>query len=229
MALCVIPARSGSKRIPNKNIKNFFGKPMIAWAIGLAYESGCFDEVVVSTDTLEIKDIAEKFGAQVPFLRPKHLADDYASTLSVIRHAISYYPTETEICCLYPASPLICVEDIREGFRKLESCDFAMPVTSYPHPIERALLLNQKGFGEMACMENYSARSQDLIEYYHDVGAFYWGLREAWLTFENPFEAVVGFVNIPRHRAQDIDTPEDWKFAEYLVSYRDALKMPVIK
>lgn len=225
MALCVIPARSGSKRIPNKNIKFFLGKPMVAWAIELAYESSCFDEIIVSTDTLEIKDIAEKFGAKVPFLRPKDLSDDYSPTVSVIRHAISFYPAETEICCLYPASPLICAEDIREGFRKLKSCDFVMPVTSFAHPIERALLINPRGFGEMAHMKNYSTRSQDLTEYYHDVGAFYWGLTEAWLTFTNPFEADVGFVNIPRHRAQDIDTPEDWKFAEYLVSYREASKM----
>jgi N-acylneuraminate cytidylyltransferase len=219
VAICIIPARGGSKRIPDKNIRPFLGKPVIVRAIDLAQQSGCFEKVVVSTDSAEVKRIAEGAGADVPFMRPDELSDDYASTISVIRHACGHFPSEEEICCLYPATPLIRSADLKKGAELLERADFVIPVTAYAHPVERALKLNQQGFLTMADSQSYAFRSQDLREYYHDVGAFYWGSKEAWLHFDNPFSGTVSHIRIPRSRAQDIDTFEDWEFAEFLYQF----------
>ncbi|VVM43090.1 MULTISPECIES: pseudaminic acid cytidylyltransferase [Pseudomonas] len=222
MKLAIIPARGGSKRIPRKNIKLFCEKPMIAWSIEAARQSGCFDQVIVSTDDEEIAEVARHYGATVPFMRPAELSDDHTGTIPVIQHAIEWFNARgqavTQACCLYATAPFVSPEDIRRGFGILTSseCDYAFSVTSYAFPIQRAIRLNAEGRVEMFSPENFNTRSQDLEEAYHDAGQFYWGRADAWLKGRMIFSPGSMPVALPRHRVQDIDTPEDWTRAEWL-------------
>lgn len=222
MNLAVIPARGGSKRIPRKNIKMFGGKPMIAWSIEAALESGCFDKVIVSTDDEEIAEIARQYGASVPFIRPSELSDDYTGTIPVIQQAITWCRGNgidaQQVCCLYATAPFVRPEDLRRGLNILEqeASQYAFSVTSYAFPIQRAIRLTQTGRVEMFHAEHFNTRSQDLEESYHDAGQFYWGLSDAWLRGKIIFTPESSAVLLPRHRVQDIDTPEDWVRAELL-------------
>ncbi|MQW87730.1 pseudaminic acid cytidylyltransferase [Sinorhizobium saheli] len=222
MNLAVIPARGGSKRIPRKNIKPFLGRPMIAWSIGAAIESGCFDRLIVSTDDEEIAEIARQSGAEVPFLRPAELADDYATTSDVIRHAISWLDQNDRmperVCCIYATAPFLRAGDITRGFDLLEEggADFVFSATSYAFPIQRAIRLTPEGRVEMLMPEQFSTRSQDLDEAYHDAGQFYWGRSEAWLSGKPIFSPLATALILPRYRVQDIDTPDDWLRAELM-------------
>ena len=222
MKLAVIPARGGSKRIPRKNIKMFCGKPMIAWSIEAALQSGCFDKVIVSTDDEEIAEVARQYGASVPFMRPAELSDDYTGTIPVIRQAIEWCNANgfdpQQVCCLYATAPFISPEDLRRGLGILEQtgCQYAFSATSYAFPIQRAIRLTGTGHVEMFNAEHFNTRSQDLEESYHDAGQFYWGLASAWLQERMIFSPDSSVVLLPRHRVQDIDTPEDWIRAEWL-------------
>lgn len=222
MRLAVIPARGGSKRIPRKNIKLFCGKPMIARSIEAALESGCFDEVIVSTDDAEIAEIARQHGASVPFIRPAELSDDYTGTIPVMSHAVEWFIANGEnpeqVCCIYATAPFVAGEDIRRGLESLteNECDYAFSVTSYAFPIQRAIRITPTGRVEMFHPEHFNTRSQDLEEAYHDAGQFYWGRTSAWLEGRAIFGADSTPVLLPRHRVQDIDTPEDWERAEWL-------------
>ncbi|WP_454913474.1 pseudaminic acid cytidylyltransferase [Stutzerimonas chloritidismutans] len=222
MRLAVIPARGGSKRIPRKNIKLFCGKPMIAWSIEAALQSGCFDQVVVSTDDAEIAEVARQHGADVPFTRPAELSDDYTGTVPVIRHAIEWFTqqgrTVEQVCCLYATAPFVTAQDLNRGMQVLQGddCDYAFSVTSYAFPIQRAIRINGQGRVEMFNPEHFNTRSQDLEEAFHDAGQFYWGRADAWLQGKQIFSPDALPVLLPRHRVQDIDTPEDWARAEWL-------------
>lgn len=222
MRLAVIPARGGSKRIPRKNIKPFFGKPMIAWSIEAALQSACFDLVIVSTDDNEITEVARKVGATVPFLRPAELSNDYAGTIPVIRHAIEWFDRQgqppTQVCCLYATAPFVRAEDIRLGLTVLEETgsDFAFTVTGYPYPIQRAVRITAANRIEMFDATQFNTRSQDLEEAYHDAGQFYWGRAQAWKEERVIFGSGSAPICLPRHRVQDIDTPEDWRTAEQM-------------
>lgn len=222
MRLAVIPARGGSKRIPRKNIKPFSGKPMIAWSIEAAIESGCFDRIVVSTDDEEVAEIAKERGADVPFLRPPELSDDHTGTIPVIRHAIEWFSERgqvpVQVCCIYATAPFLRAVDLRRGLDVLSrsDCDYAFSVTSYPFPIQRAIRITPQGRVEMFSPEHFNTRSQDVEEAHHDAGQFYWGRASAWLTGKVIFGAHSAAVHIPRYRVQDIDTAEDWQMAEYL-------------
>lgn len=222
MKVAIIPARGGSKRIPRKNIKEFFGKPMIAWSIEAALASGCFDRVIVSTDDSEIAEIAKQHGAEVPFMRPAELSDDYTGTVPVIKQAIQWLAEHDEaprlVCCLYATAPFVSASDIRKGLQQLEkhNAAYAFSVTSYAFPIQRAIKITANERVEMFAPEHFNTRSQDLEEAYHDAGQFYWGTAEAWLTEKVIFGADSVPVILPRHRVQDIDTPEDWERAEWL-------------
>lgn len=222
MKLAIIPARGGSKRIPRKNIKPFCGKPMIAWSIEAALESGCFDRIIVSTDDEEIAEVARQYGAEVPFMRPLALSDDHTGTIPVIRHAIETINSQgravEQACCLYATAPFIQAEDLRRGLEILQGSggDYAFSVTSYAFPIQRAIRLTPEGRVEMFNPEHFSTRSQDLEEAYHDAGQFYWGRADAWLQGKMIFSPTSLPVMLPRHRVQDIDTPEDWVRAEWL-------------
>lgn len=221
MRLAVIPARGGSKRIPRKNIKLFCGRPMIAWSITAAIESKCFDHIVVSTDDDEIAKVAQEYGASVPFIRPKALSDDYTGTIPVVQHSVQWFAEQgmpaSEVCCLYATAPFVRSADLQHGFEVLQETgtDYAFSITSYAFPIQRALKLYQ-GRVSMFNPENFSTRSQDLEEAYHDAGQFYWGKASAWLDGKVLFAHHSSAVMIPRHRVQDIDTPEDWDRAEWL-------------
>ena len=223
MKLCVIPARGGSKRIPRKNIREFCGKPMIAWSIAAAKASGCFDQIIVSSDDEEIANVARQWGADVPFMRPAELADDFAGTTSVVAHAVRWYQDHeqelTAVCCLYATAPFVEAADIREGYEQLEQSAldrFVFTATAYASPIQRALRLDRdSGEAYMWQPKQFSKRSQDLEPAYHDAGQFYWGRPQAWLNSGNLFQASKPLV-LPRWRVQDIDIEEDWTRAELL-------------
>ena len=222
MNVAIIPARAGSKRIPRKNIKDFCGKPMIAWSIEAALQSNCFDRVIVSTDDVEIADVAKRYGAEVPFMRPAVLADDHTGTTAVIRHAVEWCMQQGDqpeyACCIYATAPFILPADIQRGFEALVNagCDYAFSVTSYPFPIQRAIRVTPQGRVEMFHPEQFNTRSQDLEEAYHDAGQFYWGRSSAWLTEKIIFSQAAAPVLLPHYRVQDIDTIEDWQRAELM-------------
>ncbi|AUL48320.1 pseudaminic acid cytidylyltransferase [Bordetella trematum] len=222
MRLAVIPARGGSKRIPRKNVREFCGRPMLAWSVQAALESGCFDEVIVSTDDPEIAEVAKRCGASLPFMRPAELSDDHTGTIPVIRHATQWFldrgRTPQQVCCLYATAPFVQAEDLRRGQAILQESDsdYAFSVTSYGFPIQRALRLHENGRVEMFQPDNFQRRSQDLEEAFHDAGQFYWGKASAWLDGRVIFSPASAAVLLPRHRVQDIDTPEDWERAEWL-------------
>ncbi len=222
MRLAIIPARGGSKRIPRKNVKDFCGKPMIAWSIEAAKASGCFDQIIVSTDNVEIAKVASEWGATVPFMRPADLSDDFTGTLPVIRHAVEWMnKNEAPVafaCCLYATAPFVSAEDLKRGLQLIKDSgsSYAFSVTSYAFPIQRAIRITENGRVAMFNPEHFQTRSQDLEEAWHDAGQFYWGTVEAWCEERAIFGEDSVPVKLPRHRVQDIDTPEDWNRAEWL-------------
>jgi len=223
MRLCVIPARGGSKRIPRKNIRHFCGKPMIAWSIQAAQRATCFDKIVVSTDDDEIAKIAESFGADVPFIRPSELSDDFSGTAPVIAHAIRALESSglrfDWVCCLYATAPFVRADEIDSGLELGIRGGDGSPVvaaTQYPYPIQRALKKDPKsGKASMWYPEYFSARSQDLPEAYHDAGQFSWATSKLWRSAGNMLEGAMIF-SLPSWRVIDIDTEEDWKRAELI-------------
>ncbi len=222
MNIAIIPARGGSKRIPRKNIKQFHGKPMIACSIEAALARGCFDEVCVSTDDTDIANVALRYGATVPFIRPADLADDYATTLDVMTHALNWYKQNnnaiTHVCCIYATAPFITPETLQNGLATLKSADldYAFSATNYAFPIQRALKITSQNTVEMFQPEHLSTRSQDLEEAYHDAGQFYWGTVDAFINRKPFFSPRAKAVLLPRKYVQDIDTQEDWELAEAL-------------
>jgi pseudaminic acid cytidylyltransferase len=222
MRVAVIPARGGSKRIPRKNIKEFCGKPMIAWSISSAFESGLFDRIIVSTDDDAIAEVAKHYGAEVPFMRPPELSDDHTVTSVVIAHAIECLRkggTAPElVCCIYATAPFVSANDLHRGLESLQAsgADFAFSVTSYTFPIQRAIRLTSGGKIEMFQPQYFTTRSQDLEEAYHDAAQFYWGRADAWCSGVPIFGPSSVPVVIHRSRVQDIDTQEDWDRAEVM-------------
>lgn len=222
MNLCVIPARGGSKRIPRKNIKEFGGKPIIAWSIEAARISECFEQIIVSTDDDAIAEIAKSHGASVPFRRPAELSDDYTGTSAVISHAVTWYSEHFRrpqaVCCLYATAPFVRPDDIKSGLEILESkqAEFAFSITNFAFPIQRAIRITDDQRIEMFQPEYFGTRSQDLEEAWHDAGQFYWGRTSAWLENKPIFSNDSVPVVLPRYRVQDIDNIEDWQQAELI-------------
>ena len=221
MKLCVIPARGGSKRIPRKNIKPFLGRPIIQWSIEAAVQSGCFDKIIVSTDDDEIAEVAQKNGAEVPFMRPHELANDFAETIPVIAHAIRWFACNNTLidaaCCIYPTAPLIKKEDLIFGMNALQekNANYAFAAVKFNYPIQRAFRINKRGRIELIDESAINARSQDLEESWHDAGQFYWGKRDSWIEELPIFGPESIPIPIPSIRAQDIDTVDDWDNAEF--------------
>ena len=179
--LAIIPARGGSKRIPRKNIKSFFGKPIIAYSIEAAISSGLFEEVMVSTDDDEIAKIAVEYGAKIPFMRSKTNSDDYATTMDVINEVLKNYEEKqkkifTYTCCIYPTAPLLQIKHLEEGFSKLIKHNFTsvFPVVAFGYPVWRGLTIADNGTTSMIWPEYLNSRSQDLQPVYHDAGQWYW-------------------------------------------------------
>lgn len=222
MKLCVIPARGGSKRIPHKNIRPFAGKPIIAYSIEAARNSALFDRVMVSTDDVEIAEVAHAWGAEIPFFRPAELADDYTGTNAVVKQAIEWHMAHglpiSYVCCLYATAPFIQACYLKEGFDRLlhSSKPFVFSITQYPFPIQRAIRLNQRGEVEALYPEHRFTRSQDLAPTYHDAGQFYWGTAQAFLEEVPVFSNASLPVILPPHLVQDIDSEEDWHRAELM-------------
>ncbi len=218
MSVCLIPARGGSKRVPRKNVRDFAGRPMIAWSIAAAQDAAVFDRIIVSTDDDEIARVAMTLGAEVPFRRPAALSDDHATTVQVVRHALEWLDSDCGaadlLCCLYATAPFVQAGDIRQGARMLDDWSFTMPVTTFPFPVQRAVTLDPSGGLKMLQPEHLTTRSQDLPEAWHDAGQFYCGHTAAWMGDQPIFGPETGAIPIPRWRVQDIDTPEDWRRAE---------------
>ena len=221
MRICVIPARGGSKRIPRKNIKEFLGKPIIAYSIEAALESNCFDRVIVSTDDDEIAKIARLHGAEVPFFRPAELSDNHIGTLPVIKHAVEWVDRKGSnqveyACCLYATAPFVQAQAIALAFEQLQvlKAEYCLAVTSFTFPIQRAVKLTGQNKLEMFYPDHINTRSQDLDVSYHDAGQFCWGKVDAFKAMKPIFSEFTCAFVLPRHLVQDIDTPEDWKRAE---------------
>jgi pseudaminic acid cytidylyltransferase len=222
MKIAIIPARGGSKRIPNKNIRDFCGRPMIAHSIASAQASGVFDRIVVSTDSREISEIARKEGAEVPFERPAEISGDHATTAEVIRHTISMLQDPgrkpEHFCCLYATAPLLAAEDLRKSYEAMihagAECTFS--VAAFSAPVLRALKIDAAGRLQMAWPEHELTRSNDLPAFYHDAGQFYWHRTDAFMKHGKIWGVSPLPYVLPRSRVQDIDTEEDWEIAESL-------------
>jgi pseudaminic acid cytidylyltransferase len=219
-ALCIIPARGGSKRIPRKNIRPFLGKPIMAYVIEAALASGCFAEVMVSTDDDEIAAIAESYGAKIPFRRSPATSHDLANFPEVLMETLTEYRKrgrEFEYCCgCYATSALTTAEHLREGYQKLRadsSLSYVVPVVAFSYPIQRALRI-RSGHIEMFQPEHYYTRSQELETAYHDAGQWYWMRSNAMFDNIPILSPSANGVIVSDIEAQDIDTEEDWKLAE---------------
>ncbi len=221
-AYAIIPARAGSKRIPGKNTRTFHGKPLLAWPIGTLKESGLFDEIIVSTESDEIAGIAALAGAEAPFRRPEHLADDFTTTAAVARHAIDWFlghgaSPSSLFCVMYPAAVNITPADLEASKRVLQGdIDMVFAATDFPSPIERAWSLENGGVAKRLFPEHGSTRTQDLSPKVYDAGQFYWTHSTAWHALDDGSPLSYAAFKIPFLRAVDIDTPEDWKIAERL-------------
>ena len=220
MKIAIIPARGGSKRIANKNVKLFCGKPIIAWSIESAIKSKCFDEIIVSTDDDEIASISTEYGALVPFKRPLNISDDHSTFRPVMAHALNWFKNKNIklACCIYATAPFVQHADIILGLDKLKksNCDYAISVTSFNYPIQRALRVGKEGNAVMRYPENLDIRSQDLETNYHDAGQFYWGTASAWANGVKIFTDKTLPVILPGYRVLDIDSLEDWYHAEMM-------------
>lgn len=219
MIVAIIPARGGSKRIPHKNVKNFLGVPIIKYSIDAAIQSGCFDEIMVSTDNHEIAEKVQTYGAIVPFYRSEKNADDHASLADVIAEVLQYYKAQGKkidaFCCILATAPFILPERLRQGFSLLTEhhADAVVPVVQYSYPIQRSLKI-EDGQLEMVWPENYRVRSQDLEFRYHDSGQFYWMKTDSFLEQGLLFAKKTIPLIVPETEVQDIDTYDDWQRAE---------------
>ena len=217
--ICIIPARGGSKRIPGKNIKDFLGKPLIAYSIEAALNSKVFSEVIVSTDDEAIANVAMEFGASVPFFREASLSDDYATSTDVIKDVIRRVNSSfSDVCCLYATAPLVTAEILKEaaGEFKKQECKFLFSATEFDFPIQRAIKLDESARVSMFYPQFEKTRSQDLEPAFHDAGAFYFGKKEAWLQSSAIFAPHSKAYLLPRNLVCDIDTLEDFEFAKKL-------------
>ncbi len=219
--IAIIPARGGSKRIPKKNIKLFHGKPIIAYSIEAALNSALFKKVIVSTDDEEIAKIAREYGAEVPFIRPKDLSDDFTNTGAVIQHTLEFLKTKEEkyryVCTIYATAPLIQTRYLIEGFSKLKESNahMAFSATSMPFPIQRTFKLTEDGRCNMFTPEHFMSRSQDLEIAYQDAGQFYFEDTQTKLI-DIAFGSQSIPIILPRHLVQDIDTLEDFVRVEIM-------------
>ncbi len=223
MNIAIIPARGGSKRIPRKNLRPFCGKPIIAYSIEAARAAGVFDRIIVSTDDAEIQAMAREFGAETPFTRPPELADDHATTVPVIRHAVQWVQRNdapvANVCCIYATAPFVQASDLQAAYGRLvdgKVGGYVFSATSFGFPIQRAFRVGGDGRVSMFEPRHYNTRSQDLDEAYQDAGQFYWGSAQSYLADKIFFSDDSVAHVLPRHRVQDIDTAEDWTRAELM-------------
>lgn len=228
--LAIIPARGGSKRIPKKNIKEFHGRPIIAYVIDAARHSALFDEIMVSTDDDEIASVALACKASVPFKRSDANANDFATLVDVILEVLENYKKEGKefdtVCCILPTAALISQQRLSEGYEKLQSLKLStlMPVMRFAYPIQRALK-NTDGLLQMREQEHLLTRSQDLEPYFHDSGQFYWLKTQDLLREKTIFTSRTGFIEINETEAQDVDTLLDWEMLHVKYNYLKRLPL----
>ncbi|MGM5630006.1 pseudaminic acid cytidylyltransferase [Apibacter raozihei] len=215
--LAIIPARGGSKRIPRKNIKNFLGKPIISYSIRSAIDSNLFDEIMVSTDDSEIAEVAQKYGAKVPFMRSEENSNDYSTTMDVLQEVLDNYELIGKkfdhACCIYPTAPLIKKGDLIKGYETLQKgiFDSVFPIVAFSYPVWRSVKIID-GKTKMIWPEYSNSRSQDLDSVYHDAGQWYWFMVKKFshtLFMENSTSIILSELSV-----QDIDNETDWKLAE---------------
>lgn len=225
-SIAIITARGGSKRIPRKNIKLFCGKPIIAYSIEAALQSGLFEEVMVSTDDGEIAGIAREFGASVPFMRSSTSAGDYASTDDVLLEVLTAYKEQgrefVSFCCLYPTAPFVTAQKLKTAMELLETADSVMPVVAFSFPPQRCMVINEAGELQMKWPEHAKTRSQDLEPYYHDCGQFYCCRTAPFLQYGTTDLPGMLPVIMSELEVQDIDNPDDWAIAE--LKYQQMVK-----
>lgn len=232
MNIAIIPARGGSKRIPRKNIRDFCGHPILKYSIDAAQRSGLFDKIIVTTDDAEIAEVAKSYNVEVPFLRPKNLSDDFATTSAVVSHALKWLKDAGEkyefVCTIYATAPFLSSAYILKGYSvlKASSATNAFSATASPYPIQRMFKINEQERCEMFFPENFESRSQDLEEAYHDAGQFYWSRIRDYAK-----ETMFGWSSIPvilpSYLVQDIDSEEDWIRAELM--YKVLLETNLLK
>lgn len=219
-AIAIITARGGSKRIPKKNIKEFCGRPIIAYSIDAALESKIFDEVMVSTDSQEIAEIAKKYGAEVPFYRSAETSNDTATTADVLLEVLDTYKKMGQefsyMCCIYPTAPFVTAGKLQKAMKVMEEKKplEIMPVVKFSYPPQRGFVENNHGFMEYAHKEYIQTRSQDLQTIYHDAGQFYIYNVQKYLEVNGKIEADIVPIKVSELEVQDIDTEDDWKIAE---------------
>jgi N-acylneuraminate cytidylyltransferase len=220
MNVAIIPARGGSKRISNKNIKNFKGYPLIYWSLKAAISSKLFDKIIVSTDSIKIKNIAEKLKAEVPFLRPKNISNDHASTADVMKHAVGWLEKNNIspkfVCCIYPTAAFLKPKDIIKAYKKIKNSkwDYVFSGGRFTSSIFRSFKKNKHNGLKMIFPKFYNKRTQDITETFHDAGQFYWGKKNSWKKKKLIFSSKSCMIEIPRWRIHDIDNLEDWHAAE---------------
>jgi pseudaminic acid cytidylyltransferase len=232
LCVCVIPAREGSKRIPLKNIRRFAGKPMIWHSIAAARRSGLFDHIFVSTESTKIAAIAREGGAEVPFIRPVQLADDYTPIYDVLLHALQWMRGKNMniqyLCCIYATAPFIENEYLEQGYDIVSNgkANRAFTVTTFPSSIFRALNLNERGLLEMIWPEHTLSRTQDLPQAYYNAGQFHWYHVDYFDECQDATKDGAIPIVIPRYLALDIDTMEDWQNAEIIFNclFNDRVK-----
>jgi N-acylneuraminate cytidylyltransferase len=221
MNIAIIPARKGSKRIKGKNIKNFLGKPIISYVIKKAISSKIFDYVIVSTDSLKIKKISEKCGAKVFFKRPRKISNDKAKTQEVIIHSLNWFKkkniTFNYICCIYPTSAMVKSSDLKKSLKLIKNnkWSFVMSSQKYSTRIERSFKLSNRKI-VLINKKKFNRNSQTFQDFYHDAGQFYWGTSKSWYSRNIILENKSTIYELKKHQAIDINTLDDWKFAEKL-------------
>jgi pseudaminic acid cytidylyltransferase len=220
MIIAIIPARKNSKRIKNKNIKKFFNKPIISYSIDAAKKSKLFDSIVVSTDCKKIAKISQNYGAEVPFMRPRELSDDFTGTNDVIKHAINYFRKNNKkikyVCCIYPTAPLITPELLKKGIKliKKNKTNFCFVATKFESPIERRIIVKKNSKAKLSDKRFLSRRTQDLKEYFYDAGQFYWGKPDAFIKYNDILRTSVSALIVSQYKVADINYDDDWKIAE---------------
>ena len=217
--LCIIPARGGSKRIPRKNIKPFMGKPIIAYSIDAALNSGVFDEVMVSTDDEEIAEVARQYGASVPFLRSAETSNDYATTVDVLMEVVNKYKERDKIydtiCCLYSTAPFVTSDRLKEASSQIsDMIDACFTIVQYSYPIQRSLRINEANCVEMKFPEHLKSRTQDLEKVYHDAGQFYFVKTDTLIKEKTVWCKRTVPLILSELEVQDLDTLTDWQLAE---------------
>ena len=227
MKVAIIPARSGSKRIKNKNIKNFNGLPIIAWVLKEINQSGFFDKIYVDTDSIEISKIAKKYGASIPFLRPKYLARDNSSLRDTSSYFVkkivkkNYVKNNCYICFIYATAFSIKISDLYKSYKEFnkKKPEFMISATKFKYSVRRSFEVDKNNKMKMLFPKMYNKRSQEIKETFHDAGQFFWAKADTIIKKKRVFTKKSLIYKIPSNRVIDIDTYEDWKFAEYVYKY----------